>query len=65
MARPPTLPKDKPTNVELDADVREYLMHRAQAEGRTLRWLINTAVRKQMLADEALQTQPELFRQKA
>lgn len=31
---------------------------------RTLKWLINNAVRKEKLAEEALQSQPELFRQK-
>ena len=65
MPRLPTLAKDKPTNVELEADVREYLVRRVRAEGRTIKWLINTAVRKEMLAEEALQKQPELFRAKA
>ena len=53
-------PKDKVTTVELELDVREYLMHRATTEGRTLKWLINNAVRKEMLAEQTLQRQPEL-----
>ena len=53
-------PKDKVTTVELELDVREYLMHRATTEGRTLKWLINNAVRKEMLTEQALQRQPEL-----
>ena len=65
MARPPTLTTEKPTSIELEADVRQYLMRRAKAEGRTLKWLINNALRKEMLAEEALRTQPELFREKA
>ena len=50
----------KVTTVELELDVREYLMHRATTEGRTLKWLINNAVRKEMLTAQALQRQPEL-----
>ena len=60
MARIATLPKDKPTSVELESDVREYLTHRATTEGRTLKWLINNAVRREMLAEQALTRQPEL-----
>ena len=50
----------KVTTVELELDVREYLMHRATTEGRTLKWLINNAVRKEMLTEQAVQRQPEL-----
>lgn len=64
MAKPSSTPPDK-TTVELDLDVREYLQRRAKEEGRTMKWLINTAVRKEMLAEEALREQPELFRAKA
>ena len=53
-------PKDKVATVELELDVREYLIHRATTEGRTLKWLINNAVRKEMLTEQALQRQPEL-----
>ena len=53
-------PKDKVTTVELELDVREYLMHRSNTEGRTLKWLINNAVRKEMLTEQSLQRQPEL-----
>jgi predicted transcriptional regulator len=52
------------TTITLEADVRQYLERRAKEEGRTLKWLINNAVRKEMLAESALQTQPELFREK-
>jgi hypothetical protein len=64
MARTASLSPEK-TTVELDQDVREYLIRRSKEEGRTLKWLINNAVRKEKLAEEALQSQPELFRQKA
>ncbi len=64
MAKPSPTPPEK-TTVELDLDVREYLQRRARDEGRTMKWLINTALRKEMLAEEALREQPELFRAKA
>ena len=53
------------TTVELEPDVREYLARRSKEEGRSLKWLINTAVRKEKLAEETLQREPQLFTQKA
>ena len=53
------------TTVELEPDVREYLARRSKEEGRSLKWLINTAVRKVKLAEETLQREPQLFTQKA
>ena len=53
------------TTVELEPDVREYLARRSKEEGRSMKWLINTAVRKEKLAEEALQREPQLFTQKA
>ena len=64
MARPPSLSPEK-TTVELEPDVRQYLERRVKEEGRSLKWLINNALRKEMLAELALQRQPELFREKA
>lgn len=61
MARPPSSSPEK-TTIELESDVRKYLERRMKEEGRTLKWLINNALRKEMLAEEALQEQPELFR---
>jgi hypothetical protein len=64
MARPSSSIPSK-TTLELEPDVRTYLVQRAKEEGRTIKWLVNDAVRKQMLAEQALETQPELFRQEA
>ena len=35
-----------------------------KAEGRTIKWLVNNAVRKEILAEEALKQQPDLFKSK-
>lgn len=61
----PTSPSADKTTIELEADVRQYLTRRAKEEGRTLKWLINNAVRKEMLSEEALRKEPELTRQRA
>jgi hypothetical protein len=63
MSRPPSLLPHK-TTIELDQDVRSYLERRCKEEGRTLKWLLNNAVRREMLAEEPLRTQPDLPRQK-
>ena len=62
--RPPTLLPEK-TTIELEPDVRKYIVRRSKTEGRSLKWLINNALRKEMLAEAALERQPELFREKA
>lgn len=49
------------TTVELEPDVREYLERRSKEEGRSLKWLINNALRKEILADESQKEQPALF----
>lgn len=64
MARPPSTSPSK-TTLELESDVRQYLLRRAKQEGRTIKWLINNAVRKEMLSEEGMRTQPELFQEKA
>ena len=53
------------TTIEFEADVREYLMERMKTEGRSVKWIVNNAVRKEMLAAQEMQKQPELFRAKA
>ena len=64
MARPPSSSPEK-TTIELEPDVRKYLERRVKEEGRSLKWLINNALRKEIQAEEALRAQPELFREKA
>ena len=53
------------TTIEFDPDVREYLLERMQTEGRSVKWIVNNAVRKEMLAAQAMLKQPELFRSEA
>ena len=53
MARRPLLPPDKPTSVELDDDVREYILQRTEGGRSTIRWIINDAVRSKILAGKA------------
>ncbi len=64
MARRPSLSPEK-TTITLEPDVRQYLERRAREEGRSLKWLINNALRKEMFSEDALSRQPELFREKA
>lgn len=63
-AASPTTKRPQPTSIELEPDVRQYLERRCKEEGRTLKWLINNAVRREMMVDEALKEQPDLFMKK-
>ena len=38
------------TTIEFDADVRAYLLERMRSEGRSVKWIVNNAVRQEMLA---------------
>lgn len=63
-SKAPTTVEGK-TTIELEPDVREYITRRSKNEGRSLKWLINNAIRKEMLAEQALETQSELFKKQA
>lgn len=52
------------TSVTLDEDVRKYVLQCKQ-EGRTFKWVVNNALRKQMLAEQALAKQLPRARVKA
>ena len=60
MPRRPLLPPDKPTSVELDEDVREYIRQCVEGGRSTIKWIINDAVRSRIHADSAAQTKSSL-----
>ena len=62
---PTTRSSPEKTTIELEPDIRKYLERRSKTEGRTLKWLVNSVVREEMLAGQSLATQPDLIWERA